>query len=225
MKQQYHPLLEAHLAQNRRSDMGLDGESYPSVTRLDIPLKRDARLNAHNLLSPIRTLLGWTYLPARIGCRTDKRRTQRVASVAAAILAWMIHVDASADTKDLELRRFRETHITKAQWHKFFDETRSKPDAVMVDRVQLTRIVVPREAAVYVFTKPSHPAHPAAVRRAIVSYGNKAYVHTSGYYAGSRAEFAAWIDQFIEHDRRLQRNLRDRSAVKLLLVRASEIGI
>ena len=164
---------------------------FSSVTRLDIPLKGDAWLNAHNLLSPIRTLLGWTYLPARIGCRTEKPRAQRLASVAATILAWMIHVEASADAKDLELRRFREAHITKAQWHKFFDETRSKPDAVIVDRVQLTRIVVPREAAVYVFTKPSHPAYPAAVRRAIVSYGNKAYVHTSAYYAGGRAEFAA----------------------------------
>jgi hypothetical protein len=91
------------------------------------------------------------------------------------------------------------------------EETKEKPSAVVVDRADLIRIVIPQESAVYFFTKPRHPAHPAAVRRAIVAYGNKSYIHTSGYYAGDRVAFLSWMERFNAQDRKLQRELQQRT--------------
>jgi len=131
-----------------------------------------------------------------------------------------LQVDANAGADNAESRRFSRTHITKAQWHAFFSETGGKRGAITVDRAELTYIVVPTEAAGYFFTTPAHPAHPAVVRRSIVVNRNRTFVHTIGYYAGSRAAFAEWMNLFLAEDRRLQRGLKDRGvSATFLLVR------
>src|SRR5689334_23615885 len=86
--------------------------------------------------------------------------------------------DAIGGTLHEEDRRFRGARITKQQWQTFFDEMRYKRDAMVVQEASVTRVFVSRETAVYVFTAKSHPAHPAAVRRALVSHQGKLYVHT-----------------------------------------------
>ena len=100
-----------------------------------------------------------------------------------------------------EARRFPGPHITKQQWQTFFDETRFKRYAMVVRELSLTRVLVPRETAVYLFTRKSHPAHPAVVRRALVSQRGKLYIHTSGYYAGDREAFRMWLNRLVDGDR------------------------
>ena len=109
--------------------------------------------------------------------------------------------DAIGGTLHEEARRFPGARITKQQWQTFFDEMRYKRDAMVVREASLTRVFVSREAAVYLFTAKSHPAHPAAVRRALVSHHGKLYVHTSGYYAGDREAFRVWLNRLGEADR------------------------
>src|SRR3954468_491101 len=122
--------------------------------------------------------------------RRSERRvpiwTRSVAAIAACLAAYGITASAGASANDAEVGRFPQPHISKEQWRQFLDETKGRPGAVVMKRADLTRIIVPEESAVYFFTKPRHPAHPAAVRRSIVAYDNKSYIHTSGYYAGDR---------------------------------------
>jgi len=143
------------------------------------------------------------------------RWTRQVLSGAVATLLCLLNVHVTAGAIDPEARRFAQTHITNAQWHAFFKETQDKRRAIILDRADVTRIVVPREAAVYFFTRLDHPAHPAVVRRSIVARDKKTYVHTSGYYAGSRAAFTVWMDLFIAQDRKLQLEFKDRGVLRL----------
>jgi hypothetical protein len=140
----------------------------------------------------------------------------------ACFAAHLICSQASADATDGEARRFPQAHIKKAEWQQFLVETKRKPGAFVLDRAGHTGIVVPQERAIYFFTKQSHPAHPAAVRRAIVSYGNESYIHTSGYYAGKVEAFVSWLEEFRQQDRQLQRDLqRRRRAVESLITRSA----
>jgi hypothetical protein len=131
----------------------------------------------------------------------------RIVLVAACMLVSGTHGNANAAQTVSEERRFPKPHITKAQWEAFFAETLSKPGAIVIDRADITRIVVPQESAVFFFTKRSHFTHPAAARRAMVTYGNRIYIHTSGYYAGNRSAFLLWMKAFTDQDRNLQRDL------------------
>ena len=147
-------------------------------------------------------------------------RNWKLAPTAAYLAATLMCWQPCTASTDVEARRFPQSHIKKAQWYQFLVETEGKPGAVILNHARETRIVVPQESAIYFFTKQSHPAHPAAVRRAIVSYGNTSYVHTSGYYAGERHAFLAWLQAFAEQDRKLQRDLKHRRpALKSLITR------
>ncbi len=129
-----------------------------------------------------------------------------VAVVCAAITC----SSAIAETqRDPELRRFPQARITITQWREFRKELMSNVDAVVVERKYTTRIVLQGDNAIYIFTKVQHAAHPAAVRRAVVTDGKKVYVHTSGYYAGNRAAFAIWLEMFQGKDRELKRRLQE----------------
>ncbi len=117
---------------------------------------------------------------------------------------------ADAAYESPEARRFSQTRITATQWRGFLKETQAKHGAVTVEYAQVVRIIVLNEAAVYFFTKPVHPAHRAVVRRSLVTYADKAYVHTTGYYAGSRTGFLAWMKLFQAEDQKLQERLKRR---------------
>ena len=122
--------------------------------------------------------------------------------MAAALLLLSCSIlDVEAGMLEEEARKFPRAQITKRQWVEFFDEVLNKKGAVVVRQETVTRVVVRSEPAIYFFTNKSHPAHPAAVRRAVVGYAGKVYVHTSGYYAGDRRAFLAWIRQFTDEDR------------------------
>src|SRR3954451_17290558 len=95
--------------------------------------------------------------------RSERRvaiRTRSVAAIAACLAAYVVTASAGASANDAEVRRFPQTHISKEQWRQFLDETKRRPGAVVMERTELTPIIVPEERAVYFFTKPRHPAHP-----------------------------------------------------------------
>jgi hypothetical protein len=110
-----------------------------------------------------------------------------------------------AETLDPEARRFPRTHISTKEWRIFLKETRAKRHARQADHERHTEIEVPQERAVYIFTRKTHPAHPAVIRSALIVSANKTYVHTSGYYAGDRQAFVAWVDVFLDNHRLLQK--------------------
>jgi hypothetical protein len=110
-------------------------------------------------------------------------------------------VDSEAGILKKEVRRFPRAQITKRQWAEFFHEVRNKKEAMIVREETVTRVIVRSEPALYFFTGKSHPAYPAAVRRSVVAYAGKVYIHTIGYYAGDRVAFLAWMSRFTNDDR------------------------
>jgi hypothetical protein len=97
-----------------------------------------------------------------------------------------------------EERRFPQARISVEQWQTYFDEARSKPGSQSREVREFTIIEVRDELELFVFTKPVHPAHPAAIHRRIFNKDGAFYVTTNGYYAGSQAAFDplfAWYKQ------------------------------
>jgi hypothetical protein len=136
----------------------------------------------------------------------------RPTLVVAIALASLSSLSFAADAahEGPEARRFAQSAITAMQWRGFLRETQAKHGAATAEYAQVVRIIVPDEAAVYFFTKPVHPAHRAVVRRSLVTNADKAYVHTIGYYAGSRTGFLAWMKLFQAEDQKLQERLNRR---------------
>jgi hypothetical protein len=147
-----------------------------------------------------------------------------LAGALVAVPLYLLPFAADARSDNAEARKFPHSHITSNQWRELLRETQGKEDAVTVEYAYVMRTLVRTEAAVYFFTKPEHPAHPAAVRRSLVMYSNKMYVHTSGYYAGSRNAFLAWIKLFQAADEKLQHRLQDRDRLHIRLLSDSAIG-
>jgi hypothetical protein len=104
-------------------------------------------------------------------------------------------VAAASPAAGQESRPFPSAHITEQQWQTYFDEVRKRADAEVLAAPNSkadsegVSIAVRSENAVYYFTKPPNPAHPAVVRRAAVERDRTVYIDTTGYYAGSQTAF------------------------------------
>jgi hypothetical protein len=97
-----------------------------------------------------------------------------------------------------EERRFPQAKISAEQWQTYLDGVKSKPGAQIREVSEFTIIEVREELELFVFTRPVHPAHPAAIHRRIFNKDGAFYVTTNGYYAGSQAAFDplfAWYKQ------------------------------
>lgn len=113
--------------------------------------------------------------------------------------------------------RFPQIRITTEEWQTYFDETRALPDTQVLEKAAPDQVIVQllKRSLVFIFTAPTHPAHPAAVRRQLVvdAKGDVRFART-GHFAGDETAFANWWKQFDELDRqsveRIQRQLRER---------------
>lgn len=88
-----------------------------------------------------------------------------------------------------------EPPITSQQWQKVFDEVKAMPGArVDVEGPMLVVILVAssEENAVYMFTQPAHPAHPAYLKAFSNSASGRPTI-VVGDYAGSKTEFENWV--------------------------------
>jgi len=65
--------------------------------------------------------------------------------------------------------------------------------------------------ALWYFTKPSHPAHPGVVKRAVVQENEAMVIRTRGWSFAPDADqpkFKTWLEQFKELDARVRQHVR-----------------
>lgn len=107
------------------------------------------------------------------------------------------HVEVAGQTAPLFVAS--EPPITVAQWQQVFDEVKRAPGArVDGEGPMLVRISVRSsdENAVYLFTQPAHPAHPAYLKAFSTSASGRP-TRIVGNYAGSRTEFETFVRSFL----------------------------
>ena len=68
----------------------------------------------------------------------------------------------------------------------------------------VTRVTHDPESSVDFFTRPSHKAFPAYVRRSVDIAQDSIVIHTEGYTAGSDANCAAWVKEFTKQDPKIR---------------------
>jgi hypothetical protein len=127
-----------------------------------------------------------------------------VASLALALLA------ASA-AHGLEWR-FPGDRISFEQWTTYFDELASTKGAILTEESQYYIINLfddPTQPALYVFTKPSHPAYPAVVIRSVESRDGQSFISRRGHYAGDQAAFDKWWREFDALDKKTIENAKE----------------
>lgn len=96
-------------------------------------------------------------------------------------------------------------------WNRLWDEVTAKPGAE-VDILRgspVAQVVLADERAVYYFTKPPHPAHPAVVKRAVVERDRAAADATEGWTAGSNEAFQRWLETFAAQGEALIQGFRE----------------
>jgi hypothetical protein len=114
------------------------------------------------------------------------------------VLLLTLCVTLSTSAQDLEWR-FPDDRITFEQWTSYFDELAHKPGAVFTEKDQHCIINLfsdPNQPALYVFTKPGHPAYPAVVIRAVITKEGQSQLVRHGHYAGDQAKFDKWWHEF-----------------------------
>lgn len=95
-------------------------------------------------------------------------------------------------------------------WNRLWDEVTAKPGAEVeiLRGSPILQVVLTDERTIYYFTKPSHPAHPGVVKRAVVERGGADIVATEGWAAGSQEAFQRWLEAFATQDQALRQRFR-----------------
>jgi hypothetical protein len=91
--------------------------------------------------------------------------------------------------------------ISEEAWLGLWQEVTDKPYVRIIFERLETRVELPRESAVYIFTKPSNPAYPGVIRRATMQRGSDTYVEITGGAGGSRQYFEAWAKAYFDKGR------------------------
>ena len=110
----------------------------------------------------------------------------------------------SSVTAGAEEWRFPGDRITFKQWVTYFDELANTKGAIFTEEPEYYIINLlddPKHAALFVFTKPNHPAYPAVIIRSVEKDGNGSVLRRRGHYAGDKAEFDRWWHQFDDLDK------------------------
>ena len=87
--------------------------------------------------------------------------------------------------------------VTAAQWSKMLVDVKSQPGMKCQDRENNQLICdVTSPPTIWVFTRPGHPAHPAATKGVMIFRDSVVDIDRTGYYAGDRSAFMAWMEEF-----------------------------
>lgn len=122
----------------------------------------------------------------------------------ALLLFLALCVTMSTSAQELEWK-FPGDRITFEQWTSYFDELAHKPGAVLTEQEQYYIIDLfsdPNQPALYVFTKPAHPAYPAVVIRAVIAKNGQSQIVRHGHYVGDEAKFDKWWHEFDALDKK-----------------------
>jgi hypothetical protein len=87
--------------------------------------------------------------------------------------------------------------IALAQWEKMLAEVKSQPGSKCEGSEGNQYICdIASPPTIWVFTRPGHPAHPAASSGVMVFRKNTIDIDRSGYYAGDRTAYIVWMEAF-----------------------------
>jgi hypothetical protein len=109
-------------------------------------------------------------------------------------LSLLLPIGASA-----EEWRFPGDRITFDQWVTYFDELANAKGAIMTEEPEyyiINLLEEPTHRALFVFTKPKHPAYPAVVIRSVEADEDGSVLARRGHYAGDKAKFDVWWHEF-----------------------------
>jgi hypothetical protein len=123
-------------------------------------------------------------------------RTRRGVAIATGTVAIVALFAAVASVAAEVGWRFPTDMITLQQWTTFREEVLAKPNIKRAEFANQLVITVEAERAIYVFTEPKHPAHPAVIVRVVVENGRGSIVKRMGHFAGSEAAFVSWWHEF-----------------------------
>ena len=103
--------------------------------------------------------------------------------------------------------RYATAEITVEQWQRFLAEVKAIPGVKCGDYVQNQYVCdSAAQRTIWVFTSIGHPAHPAVSRGILfanpVPGGAVLGIDRSGHYAGDRAAFEKWMQEFAVLDQR-----------------------
>jgi hypothetical protein len=101
--------------------------------------------------------------------------------------------------------RFPGDRITFEQWVTYFDELSNTKGAILTEEPEYYIINLlddSKHKALFVFTKPNHPAYPAVVIRSVEGDGQHSSLGRRGHYAGDKAKFDKWWHQFDALDKK-----------------------
>ena len=103
--------------------------------------------------------------------------------------------------------RFPRDSITQEQWQAYLDETRALPGILNREAENVIIFQDRANNAVYVFTTPAHPAHPAVVKRRVMQRGTGLFIDRKGHYAGDNAAYDRWWHEFDALDQRVKEDI------------------
>lgn len=123
-----------------------------------------------------------------------RRASHTAVTGAVAVAALIVGPGAVAQ----EFRPYPQFNITVEQWQRYFDEVSQKLADAAQPRPSEQLIVFNDRAgrAVYAFTAPGHPAHPAWITKRVVRVDNAVGVQQVGYFAGDQTAFGAWFRSY-----------------------------
>ncbi len=110
--------------------------------------------------------------------------------------------------------RYPGDRISFEQWTTYFDELANTKGAILTEESQYYIINLfsdPTQPALYVFTKPSHPAYPAVVIRSVESRDGHSFISRHGHYAGDQSAFDEWWREFDALDKKTIENAKENS--------------
>jgi hypothetical protein len=99
--------------------------------------------------------------------------------------------------------RHKTTHLSLEGWRELLAEVESRPGMKCENHDYFQYICdTPNPLSIWVFTRPGHPAHPAATQGVMVMPNGVIDIDRIGFYAGDQFAYERWMKEFITLDAR-----------------------
>ena len=102
----------------------------------------------------------------------------------------------------------RRERVTLAKIEQLYRDVSSKSGTTcrVIDEYSVS-CDAPADRTAWTFTRPKHPAHPAALRQTMIFGGNSVRIVSDGRFAGSESAFREWMLSQRERDAQALRGL------------------
>ena len=112
-----------------------------------------------------------------------------------------------------EFKPYPAGRVTEEQWQSYLAQVKSN-SSLSVEVVPAQALIVysnPSTGAIYAFTQPGHPAHPAWIDRRVGFDASGGYVEMVGYFSGDEAAFAKLYQAYAELNAKMRAEFKRRS--------------